>query len=72
MKLLGIKQRLLLALLALLVVFTGCDSKHNSDMNNDDAPLNNNVMEKIRVWSDNAHEKELRLRQIEEFNSTKW
>ncbi len=28
------------------------------------------VMEKIRVWSDNAHEKDLRLRQIEEFNST--
>ena len=28
------------------------------------------VMENIRVWSDNAHEKDLRLRQIEEFNST--
>lgn len=28
------------------------------------------VMEKIRVWSDNAHEKDLRLRQIDEFNST--
>lgn len=28
------------------------------------------VLEKIRVWSDNAHEKDLRLRQIEEFNST--
>ena len=40
-------------------------------MNNNDAPINDNVMEKIRVWSDNAHEKELRLRQIEAFNSTK-
>ncbi len=29
------------------------------------------VMEKIHVWSDNAHEKDLRLRQIDEFNSTK-
>ncbi len=28
------------------------------------------VMEKIRVWSDNAHEKDLRLQQIEQFNST--
>jgi multiple sugar transport system substrate-binding protein len=28
------------------------------------------VMEKIRVWSDNAHEKDLRLQQIERFNST--
>lgn len=28
------------------------------------------TMEKIRVWSDNAHEKDLRLRQIEEFNSS--
>ncbi len=27
-------------------------------------------VEKIRVWSDNAHEKELRLQQIEEFNNT--
>lgn len=28
------------------------------------------LIEKIRVWSDNAHEKELRLKQIEEFNRT--
>ncbi|NLO10692.1 MAG: carbohydrate ABC transporter substrate-binding protein [Clostridiales bacterium] len=28
-------------------------------------------IEKIRVWSDNAHERELRLKQIEEFNRTK-
>jgi multiple sugar transport system substrate-binding protein len=27
-------------------------------------------VEKIRVWTDNAHEKELRLKQIEEFNNT--
>ncbi len=34
-------------------------------------PAEKTVMQKIRVWSDNAHEKELRLRQIEEFNSTR-
>lgn len=28
-------------------------------------------IEKIRVWSDNAHERELRLKQIEEFNRIK-
>ncbi len=28
------------------------------------------TMEKIRIWSDNAHEKALRLHQIEEFNNT--
>ena len=71
MKLLENKQRLLPVILIFLVILTGCDSKYNSDMNNNDAPINDNVMEKIRVWSDNAHEKELRLRQIEAFNSTK-
>ena len=27
-------------------------------------------METITVWSDNAHEKELRIKQVDEFNNT--
>lgn len=51
-------------------VFTGCNGKDDnlSDSNTDSQPKIK--MEKIRVWSDNAHEKDLRLKQIENFNNT--
>lgn len=71
MKLLLNKYRLLFVVLVmLLVVLTGCN-KNNKDMINGEGYSTDNVMEKIRIWSDNAHEKELRLHQIETFNSTK-
>ncbi len=69
----------LLAMLMISAGLTGCSRGEGSKKDtsvNPETELNNGtqtkkvVMEKIRVWSDNAHEKELRLRQIEEFNST--
>ena len=70
MKLLLNKNNFLFIILTmLLVVLTACNK--NKDMINGQGHSSDIVMEKIRVWSDNAHEKELRLRQIEVFNSTR-
>jgi multiple sugar transport system substrate-binding protein len=69
----------LLVMLMISAVLSGCNKDEGSKKDtsvNPETELSNGtqakkvVMEKIRVWSDNAHEKELRLRQIEEFNST--
>lgn len=59
-------------------VLAGCSTKKegNSNTQTEDTQSTSEngsegvKMEKIRVWSDNAHEKELRLQQIEEFNNT--
>ncbi len=45
----------------------GTDTTKQTDTGSQKAEVK---MEKIRVWSDNAHEKELRLQQIEQFNNT--
>lgn len=69
----------LLTVLMLLTSLSGCNKEVGPKKDtsvNPETELSNGtqtkkvVMEKIRVWSDNAHEKELRLRQIEKFNST--
>lgn len=69
----------LLAVLMMSVTFSGCIKaegiKQDTSVNPESELSNGSqtkkvVMEKIRVWSDNAHEKDLRLRQIEVFNST--
>ena len=69
----------LLAILMMSAALSGCSREKESGLDssvNPEAELSNTtqtkkvVLEKIRVWSDNAHEKDLRLRQIEEFNST--
>ena len=71
---------LVLLVLMLTVMLSGCKQeaqvKKDTSVNPEtDAESSGQtkkpVMEKIRVWSDNAHEKDLRLRQIEEFNSGK-
>lgn len=64
----------IMALLSISIFMASC-SKEEVDtppINNNDNQQSDRVkIEKIRVWSDNAHERELRLKQIEEFNRTK-
>lgn len=55
-------KRILSVLVAFLMVFTGMLAAANAAQ----APQ----VETITVWSDNAHEKELRVKQVEEFNNT--
>ncbi len=63
-------------------LLSGCSKKEGAGGNsqtgaaaengtsNEDSKTAEVKMEKIRVWSDNAHEKDLRLQQIQEFNNT--
>ncbi|MHB8130832.1 MAG: ABC transporter substrate-binding protein [Mobilitalea sp.] len=69
----------LLIVLMVSVALLGCSkekgSNNDSTIDPETEAYNENqnkkvIMEKIRVWSDNAHEKELRLQQIEKFNNT--
>jgi multiple sugar transport system substrate-binding protein len=54
---------------ALSASLTGCNSKTTSSQSGTDStkPVK---MEKITVWSDQAHEKSLRVQQVNEFNNT--
>ncbi|MGB8453070.1 MAG: ABC transporter substrate-binding protein [Anaerocolumna sp.] len=63
-------------------LMSGCSKKEESNSNsqegtaaesstvNTEGKTEEVKMEKIRVWSSNAHEKELRLQQIEDFNNS--
>lgn len=63
----------IIALFGMSIVMVGC-SKEGENLppvgNGENQPGKVKI-EKIRVWSDNAHERELRLKQIEEFNRTR-
>ncbi|MFA9381107.1 MAG: ABC transporter substrate-binding protein, partial [Acetanaerobacterium sp.] len=67
------KKIMALAVAALMLAgsLAGCSSKGEdpSDNASGNQPQDMQVKE-IRVWTDNAHEKDLRLQQIEEFNNT--
>lgn len=63
----------LLTAILLILTLAGCRKNGGTDgepIQEDTGQPANVKMEKIRVWSDNAHEKDLRLQQIEKFNST--
>ncbi|MBH1940111.1 extracellular solute-binding protein [Mobilitalea sibirica] len=55
-----------------IILLAGCSKNDSIDEEfADDSDTKTGIrMEKIRVWTDNAHEKDLRLQQIEEFNNT--
>ena len=75
MKHTGVRIFILGVLLCFVFGLAGCAGKDTGNPPYGDTEGNNQTKkvttEKIRVWSDNAHEKELRLKQIEEFNRTK-
>lgn len=71
------KLKSVLAVVLSMVMLAGCGEKEaggtsgSSDAGSDAGSSSEEVkMDTIRVWSDNAHEKELRMKQIEEFNET--
>ncbi len=74
MKNTGVRIFILTVLLCLVSGLAGCAGKDTGTPLYGDKESTNQskkvTTEKIRIWSDNAHEKELRLKQIEEFNRT--
>jgi multiple sugar transport system substrate-binding protein len=66
------KAKSMLAVFITVIMLTGCGqgAKETSGTDQGEAPADGVEMETIRVWSDNAHEKELRMKQIEAFNET--
>lgn len=67
------KLSLTIVLLFNIMAMVGCNKDKITPPANipDNQQSERTVIEKIRVWSDNAHERELRLKQIEEFNRTR-
>jgi ABC-type sugar transport system, periplasmic component len=70
-------RSVLLSCLSAALVFTGCSNSQTGNTatsaeqgQNAGGTSENVEMETIRVWSDNGHEKELRLEQIDRFNAT--
>ena len=70
MKLFIKKYRFIYVLIISIIILAGCGRSHSNGINSDKNTSATGGVEKIRVWTDNAHEKELRLRQIEVFNNT--
>ncbi len=77
----SVKKVLAMVLIGIMSasLMSGCGKKEDTgstDMSAEsststaDGKASDVKMEKIRVWSSNAHEKELRLQQIEKFNNT--
>lgn len=66
------KKVLAMSLVVVMIstALVGCNRKDEENSDNNSSVQSKVKMEKIRVWSDNAHEKDLRLKQIEAFNNT--